>query len=132
MLTVPVWVILGAALVILGFFLMRPDFGDRVWWVAMGVGIASVVVEIISVAFSMRQDVHLDCPHCGGKAISRMKSSTSHLYLTKRRRDEGKLPQGRGKTLREMRSLATFERPAWLCRVKARVKMTAQLQGSRL
>ena len=44
MLTVLVWVILGAALIILGFFLMRPDFGERVWWVVMGVGIALVVV----------------------------------------------------------------------------------------
>jgi hypothetical protein len=83
MLTALVWVILGATLVILGFFLMRPDFGASVWWVAMGVGVASVVVGIISVAFSMRQDVHLHCPHCGGEVIPRMKSSTRHLYLTK-------------------------------------------------
>ena len=82
MLTVLVWVILGAALVILGFFLRRPDFGERVWWVVMGVGIALVVVGIVSVLFSMRQDVELDCPHCGGKVVPRVKSSTSHLYLT--------------------------------------------------
>jgi uncharacterized membrane protein len=82
MLTVLVWVILGAALVILGFFLMRPDFGERVWWVVMGVGIALVVVGIVSVVFSMRQDAELDCPHCGGKVVPRVKSSTSHLYLT--------------------------------------------------
>jgi uncharacterized membrane protein len=82
MLTVLVWVILGAALIILGFFLMRPDFGERVWWVVMGVGIALVVVGIVSVVFSMRQDVYLDCPLCGGKVIPRVKSSTSHLYLT--------------------------------------------------
>jgi DNA-directed RNA polymerase subunit RPC12/RpoP len=112
MLTVLVWVILGAALVILGFFLMRPDFGERVRWVVTGVGIALVVVGIVSVVFSMRQDVHLDCPHCGGKVIPRMKSSTSHLYLTKGDEIATKLPRGRGETLREMRSLATFERPA--------------------
>lgn len=82
MLTVLVWVILGAALMILGFFLRRPDFGERVWWVVMGVGIALVVVGIVSVVFSMRQDVYLDCPHCGGRVIPRVKSSTSHLYLT--------------------------------------------------
>jgi hypothetical protein len=82
MLTVLVWVILGAALVILGFFLMRPDFGERVWWIVMGVGIALVVVGIASVFFSMRQDVYLDCPHCGGKVVPRVKSSTSHPYLT--------------------------------------------------
>jgi uncharacterized membrane protein len=82
MLTVLVWVILGAALIILGFFLMRPDFGERVWWVVMGVGIALVVVGIVSVVFSMRQDVELDCPHCGRKVVPRVKSSTSHLYLT--------------------------------------------------
>jgi uncharacterized membrane protein len=82
MLTVLVWVILGAALIILGFFLMRPDFGERVWWIVMGVGIALVVVGIVSVVFSMRQDVYLDCPHCGGRVVPRVKSSTSHLYLT--------------------------------------------------
>jgi uncharacterized membrane protein len=82
MLTVLVWVILGAALIILGFFLMRPDFGERVWWVVMGVGIALVVVGMVSVVFSTRQDVYLDCPHCGGAVIPRVKSSTSHLYLT--------------------------------------------------
>ncbi len=83
MLTVLVWVILGAALIILGFFLRRPDFGERVWWVAMGVGIALVVVGVVSVVFSMRQEIELDCPHCGGKIVPRVKSSTSHLYLSK-------------------------------------------------
>lgn len=82
MLTVLVWVILGAALIILGFYLMRPDFGERVWRVVMGVGIALVVVGLVSVAFSMRQDVYLDCPRCGGKVVPRVKSSTSHLFLT--------------------------------------------------
>jgi DNA-directed RNA polymerase subunit RPC12/RpoP len=82
MLTVLVWVILGAALVILGFFLRRPDFGETVWWVVMGVGIALVVVGIVSIVFSMRQEIELDCPHCGGKVVPRVKSSTSHLYLT--------------------------------------------------
>jgi DNA-directed RNA polymerase subunit RPC12/RpoP len=81
MLTVLVWVILGAALVVLGLFLKRPDFGERVWWVVMGVGIALVIVGIVSIVFSMRQDVELDCPHCGGKIVPRVKSSTSHLYL---------------------------------------------------
>jgi hypothetical protein len=82
MLTVLVWVILGAALIILGFFLKRPDFGEGVWWVVMGVGIALVVVGIVSIGFSMRQEIELDCPHCGGKVVPRVKSSTSHLYLT--------------------------------------------------
>ncbi len=91
MLTVLVWVILGAALIILGFFLMRPDFGERVWWVVMGVGIALVVVGIVSVVFSMRQNVYLNCPHCGGKVVPRVKSSTSHLYLTTvEGKDDGK------------------------------------------
>jgi hypothetical protein len=91
MLTVLVWVILGAALIILGFLLMRPDFGERVWWVVMGVGIALVVVGVVSVVFSTRQDVYLDCPHCGGKVVPRVKSSTSHLYLTTvEGKDEGK------------------------------------------
>jgi uncharacterized membrane protein len=84
MLTVLVWVILGAALIILGFFLKRPDFGERVWWVVMGVGIALVVVGIVSVIFSMRQDVELDCPHCGAKVVPRVQSSSSHLYLSKK------------------------------------------------
>jgi hypothetical protein len=94
MLTVLVWVILGAALVILGFFLTRPDFGERVWWVVMGVGVALVVVGIVSVVFSMRQDIELDCPCCGGKVVPRVKSSTSHLYLTA---VEGK-EEGKGET----------------------------------
>jgi hypothetical protein len=83
-LTVLVWVILGAALIILGFFLKRPDFGERVWWVVMGVGIALVVVGIVSVILSMRQDIELDCPHCGAKVVPRVQSSTSHLYLSKK------------------------------------------------
>ena len=81
MLTVLVWVILGAALIVLGVFLNRPDFGERVWWVVMAVGIALVVVGIVSIVFSTRQDTELDCPHCGGKVVPRVKSSTSHLYL---------------------------------------------------
>jgi len=88
MLTVLVWVILGAALIVLGVFLRRPDFGERVWWVVMGVGIALVVVGIVSIVYSMRQDVELDCPHCGGKVVPRVKSSTSHLYLTTEEEEE--------------------------------------------
>jgi len=82
MLTVLVWVVLGAALIVLGLFLRRPDFGERVWWVVMGVGIALVVVGIVSIGATARQDVELDCPHCGEKVEPRVKSSTSHLYLT--------------------------------------------------
>jgi uncharacterized membrane protein len=94
MLTVLVWVILGAALIILGFFLKRPDFGERVWWVVMGVGIALVVVGIVSTVFSMKQDVELDCPHCGAKIAPRVQSSTSHLYLSKpEEEEEAKGPQ---------------------------------------
>ena len=81
-LTVLVWVVLGAALIVLGLFLRRPDFGERVWWVVMGVGIALVVVGIVSIGSTARQDVELDCPHCGEKVVPRVKSSTSHLYLT--------------------------------------------------
>jgi len=80
-LTVLVWVILGAALIVLGLFLRRPDFGEAVWWVVMGVGIALAVVGIISIGFTARQAVEMQCPHCGGKVVPRVKSSTSHLYL---------------------------------------------------
>jgi hypothetical protein len=82
-LTVLVWVVLGAALIVLGVFLRRPDFGEAVWWVVMGVGIALAVVGIVSIAFTARQGIDLDCPYCGGKIVPRVKSSTSQLYLTK-------------------------------------------------
>ncbi len=82
-LTVAVWVVLGAALIVLGLFLRRPDFGEAVWWVVMGVGIALMVVGIVSIGFSVRQAIELDCPHCGGKIVPRVQSSTSHLYLSK-------------------------------------------------
>ena len=82
-LTVLVWVVLGIALIVLGAFLRRPDFGERVWSVVMGVGIALAVVGIISVIFTSRQTVGMLCPHCGGKIVPCVKSSTSHLYLTK-------------------------------------------------
>ena len=95
MLTVLVWVILGAALVVLGFFLRRPDFGERVWWVVMGVGAALVVVGVVSIVFSMRQDVELDCPHCGKKIVPRVKSSTSHLYLSKKEAAAGSTEEER-------------------------------------
>jgi NO-binding membrane sensor protein with MHYT domain len=81
-LTVLVWVVLGAALVALGFFLRRPDFGEAIWWVVMGVGIALVVVGIISIGFTARQPVELSCPHCGQTIVPRVKSNTSHLYLS--------------------------------------------------
>jgi len=87
-LTVVVWVVLGAALIILGFFLRRPDFGEAVWWVVMGVGIALAVVGIVSIAFTARQGVDLECPHCGGKIVPRVKSSTSQLYLSKEGEEE--------------------------------------------
>ena len=83
MLTVLVWVVLGIALIILGAFLRKPDFGEAVWWVVIGVGIALAVVGIISVIFTTRQTVGMLCPHCGGKIVPCVKSSTSHLYLTK-------------------------------------------------
>jgi DNA-directed RNA polymerase subunit RPC12/RpoP len=81
MLTVLVWVILGAALIVLGVFLRRPDFGEAVWWVVMGVGIALAVVGLVSISFSTKQAVELSCPHCGGKMLPRVKSNTSELYL---------------------------------------------------
>ena len=98
MLTVLVWVILGAALIILGFFLKRPDFGERVWWVVMAVGIALVVVGVVSVFFSMRQGVELDRPHCGAKVVPRVQSSTSHLYLSKKEEEAPSSPEGAEKT----------------------------------
>ena len=82
-LTVLVWVILGAALIVLGLFLRTPDFGEAVWWVVMAVGIALAVVGIISIGFTARQVVEMQCPHCGEKVVPRVKSSTSHLYLSK-------------------------------------------------
>ena len=82
-LTVLVWVVLGAALIVLGLFLRRPDFGETVWWVVTGVGIALAVVGIVSISFSVRQVVELHCPYCGGKIVPRVKSSTSQLYISK-------------------------------------------------
>jgi len=82
-LTVLVWVVLGAALIVLGLFLRRPDFGEAVWWVVMGVGIALAVVGIVSIISTSRQTVGMLCPHCGGKIVPCVKSSTSQLYLTK-------------------------------------------------
>jgi RsiW-degrading membrane proteinase PrsW (M82 family) len=82
-LTVLVWVVLGAALIVLGLFLRRPDFREAIWWVVMGVGIALAVVGIVSIIFTSRQTVGMLCPHCGGKIVPRVKSSTSQLYLTK-------------------------------------------------
>jgi DNA-directed RNA polymerase subunit RPC12/RpoP len=81
MLTVLVWVILGAALIVLGVFLRRPDFGEAVWWVVMGVGIALAVVGLVSITFSTKQTIELCCPYCGGKIVPRVKSNTSELYL---------------------------------------------------
>jgi uncharacterized membrane protein len=82
-LTVTVWVFLGAALIVLGLFLRRPDLGEAVWWVVMAVGIALAVVGIVSIIFSTRQAVEMQCPHCGGKIVPLVKSNTSHLYLSK-------------------------------------------------
>ena len=81
LLTVLVWVVLGAALIVLGVFLRQPDFGETVWWVVMGVGIALAVVGLISIVFSTKQTIDLCCPYCGGKIVPRVKSSTSELYL---------------------------------------------------
>jgi len=81
LLTVLVWVVLGAALIVLGVFLRRPDFGETVWWVVMGVGIALAVVGLISIVFSTKQTIDLCCPYCGAKIVPRVKSSTSELYL---------------------------------------------------
>jgi len=82
-LTVLVWVVLGAALIVLGFLLRSPALGETVWWVVMGVGIALAVVGLVSIGFTTRQAVEMQCPHCGGKIVPRVKSSTSHLYLSK-------------------------------------------------
>ena len=88
MLTVVVWIVLGIALIVLGALLRRPDFGEAVWWVVIGVGIALAAVGIISVIFTSRQTVGMLCPHCGGKIVPCVKSSTSQLYLTKEEEEE--------------------------------------------
>jgi len=82
-LTVMVWVVLGAALIVLGLFLRRPNFGEAISSVVIGVGIALAVVGTVSIAFTARQGIDLECPYCGGKIIPRVKSSTSQLYLIK-------------------------------------------------
>ena len=87
-LTAVVWMVLGAALVVLGFFLRRPDFGEGIWWVVMGVGTALVVVGIVSVGFTVRQATEMVCPHCGGTVTPRVKPDTSHLYLTRAEEEE--------------------------------------------
>jgi DNA-directed RNA polymerase subunit RPC12/RpoP len=92
-LTVLVWVILGAALIVLGVFLRRPDFGAAIWWVVMAVGIALAIVGLISIAFSMRQRAEIECPYCSGKVVPRVKSSTSELYLTKYEEEEKEVEQ---------------------------------------
>ena len=101
MLTVLVWVILGAALIILGVFLRRPDFGERIWWVATGVGVALVVVGIVSIVFSRRQDVELDCPYCGAKVVPRVQSNTSHLYLSKKEEEVAGSPGEEAKSSKD-------------------------------
>jgi hypothetical protein len=106
-LTVLVWVVLGAALIVLGVFLRRPDFGEAVWWVVMGVGIALAVVGIVSIAFTARQGIDLDCPHCGGKIVPRVKSSTSQLYLIKGE-EIVTGPRGRSKKSGGLRGLVTI------------------------
>lgn len=86
--TVLVWVILGAALIVLGFFLRRPAFGKEVWEVVMAVGTALAVIGIVSICFSVRHANELQCPYCGKKVVPRVKSSTSELYLTKVEEEE--------------------------------------------
>lgn len=78
-----VWVVLGVALIVLGSFLRRPESMDAIWWLVRGAGIVLLVVGIVSIGFSARQAVEMRCPHCGGKIVPRVKSSTSHLYLSK-------------------------------------------------
>ncbi|GEM_PF-1161875 len=93
-LTVAVWAALGAALIVLGLFLRRPDLGERVWWVVMAVGIALAVIGIVSIGFSLRQPTRLDCPYCGTKVVPLVQSSTSHLYLAKvEEQEEGEEPE---------------------------------------
>jgi hypothetical protein len=78
-----VWVILGVALIVLGFFLRRPESLDTIWWLLRGAGIVLVVVGVISMGLSASQAVEMRCPHCGGKIVPRVKSGTNHLYLSK-------------------------------------------------
>src|SRR3972149_11390057 len=78
-----VWVILGVALIVLGIYLRKPESLDTIWWLLRGAGIVLVVVGIVSMLFSASQAVVMRCPHCGGKKVPRMKSSTNHLYLSK-------------------------------------------------
>jgi DNA-directed RNA polymerase subunit RPC12/RpoP len=87
-LTAVVWMVLGAALVVLGLFLRRPDFGEAIWWVVGAVGIALVVVGVVSIIFTMKQPTEMQCPHCGGRIAPRVKPDTSHLYLAKAEEEE--------------------------------------------
>jgi DNA-directed RNA polymerase subunit RPC12/RpoP len=87
-LTAVVWMVLGAALVVLGLFLRRPDFGEAIWWVVGAVGVALVVVGVVSIIFTMKQPTEMQCPHCGGRIAPRVKPDTSHLYLAKAGEEE--------------------------------------------
>jgi hypothetical protein len=100
-LTVLVWVVLGAALIILGIFLRKPDIGERVWWVVMAVGIALAIVGIVSIGFSTKQPDKLDCPYCGRKIVPLVKSSTSHLYLVTEEEEEVEEEEGQEEKCKE-------------------------------
>jgi hypothetical protein len=75
----------------------------------MGVGIA-LVVGIVSVVFGMRQDVYLDCPNCGGKVVPRVKSSTSHLYLTTAEEQQEVRGESAGPAARKSQEAPRIER----------------------
>jgi len=88
LLTMVGWMVLGVALIVLGLFVGRPGFAETVWWIVMAVGIGLALVGIVSIVSTVRQPVELHCPHCDGKIIPRVKSSTGHLYLAKEEEEE--------------------------------------------
>jgi hypothetical protein len=77
----------GVSIVLLGFEARNLGAGPAIWWSAVGWGIAVLVVSLVFIGFTVTRTSDMQCPHCEGKIVARVKLglSSGHLYLSRKK-----------------------------------------------
>jgi hypothetical protein len=76
----------GVSILLLGFEARNLGAGPAIWWSAVGWGIAVLVVSLVAIGFTVTRTSDMQCPHCEGKIVARVKLglSSGHLYLSRK------------------------------------------------
>jgi len=76
--------VLGVALIALGWAGTEPGLEDLAGWFVLVLGIGMLVAGIVSIGFTATQSTEMPCPHCGKKIVPKVKGGSGHLYLSRK------------------------------------------------